>query len=325
MKKLFYEIRKKQIQYFFVRLLILFMILFVIDYLLGSLFRYLYFKQESGELYRITYCIEKTNEDILVVGSSRANHHYHPEVFEKRLDLSFYNTGVDGEHIFYQAAILKGVLKRYTPKIVLFDFVEGEFGIDPVSYDRLSSLLPYYKDHPEIRSIINLKSPYEKYKLLSKLYPYNSEIFQILLGDTKYKKEKHEDIKGYIARKEVWDEPVKIMNYPEKYPLDSNKIKIFESIIKDCAHAGAKLYIICSPYFFDAKNQEYCIRLGKQIAQKYNIEFFDFSSNTAFTKNSNLFADYSHLNDTGARLFSEMVIDSLFEKDKTFMNKLVRR
>jgi hypothetical protein len=325
MKELFYKFRKKPIQYFFVRLLILFMILFVLDYSLGSLFRYLYFKQESGELYRITYCIEKTNEDILVIGSSRANHHYHPDVFEKRLSLSFYNTGVDGEHIFYQAAILRGVLKRYAPKIVLLDFVQAEFDKDRASYDRLSSLLPYYYDHPEIRSILNLKSPYEKYKMLSKLYPYNSEIFQILLGETDYKKLKHEDIKGYIPRQELWDESIKTMVYRENYTLDSNKVKIFESMIKDCTSAGSKLYIVCSPYFFDAKNQEYSIRLGKEIAKKYNIDFFDFSDNPVFTKNANLFADFAHLNDNGAKLFSEMVIDSLVEKDKTFINKLVRR
>jgi hypothetical protein len=325
MKELFYKIRKKPVQYFFMRLLILLMMLFTIDYSLGSVFRYLYYKQESGELYRITYSIEKTNEDILVFGSSRANHHYHPDVFEKKLNLSFYNTGSDGEHIFYQCAILKGVLKRYAPKIIILDFVVAEFGKDRVSYDRMSCLLPYYHDHPEIRSILELKSPYEKYKLFSRLYPYNSEIFQILVGGTNYKKLKHEDIKGYIPKNEVWDEPIKTTVYPEKYSLDNNKIKVFESIIKDCISAGSKLYIVCSPYFFDAKNQEYSILLGKQIAEKYNIDFFDFSNNPAFTKNVNLFADFAHLNDSGAKIFSEMVIDSLIKKDKTFMNKLVRR
>jgi predicted peroxiredoxin len=325
LKESLHKIKKRPVQYFCLRLLILFMILFVIDYSLGSVLRYMYFKQESGELYRITYCVEKTNEDILVFGSSRANHHYHPEVFEKRLNLSFYNTGLDGEHILYQAAILKGVLKRYTPKIIIFDFVEAEFGKNPASYDRLSSLLPYYNDHPEIRAILKLKSPYEKYKLLSKAYPYNSEIFQIVLGNTGYKKAKHEDIKGYIPRTETWDVPIKPMVYPEQYPLDSNKIKIFESIIKDCISAGTKLYVICSPYFFDAKNQEYSIRLGKEIAKKYNIDFFDFSNNSAFTKNANLFADFAHLNDTGAKVFSEMLIDSLVKKDERFINKFVQR
>lgn len=325
MKALLYKIKKRPIQYFFMRLFILLIILFVIDYSLGSLFRYVYFKQESGELFRITYSIEKTKEDILVFGSSRANHHYHPEVFNKKLNLSFYNTGSDGEHIFYQAAVLKGVLKRYTPKIILLDFVAAEFEKDRPSYDRMSCLLPYYHDHPEMRSILELKSPYEKYKLFSKLYPYNSEIFQMLLGGTKYKKLKHEDINGYIPRKEVWDEPIKTMVYREKYTLDSNKIKVFDSMIKDCISAGSKLYIVCSPYFFDAKNQEYSIRLGKKIAEKYNIDFLDFSDNSVFTKNVNLFADFAHLNDIGARIFSEMVIDSLIEKNKTFMNKLVRR
>ena len=324
-KKSLHKIKKSPVQYFFLKLLILLLVVFVLDFSLGNVFRYYYIKQESGELYRITYAIEKTNEDILVLGSSRANHHYHPKVFENRLNLSFYNTGIDGEHIFYQDAILKGVLKRYAPKIILFDFVVAEFDQDPASYDRISSLLPYYHNHPEIRPIIKLKSPYEKYKLFSRLYPYNSEIFPIILGNTEYKKTKHEGVKGYIPRKEIWDEPIKTMIYPDKYLLDSNKINTFESMIKDCIKAKSKLYIVCSPYFFNAKNQEYSIRLGKQIAKKYNVDFFDFSDNPAFTSNANLFADFAHLNDSGAKLFSAMVIDSIIKKDEVFINKFVLR
>jgi hypothetical protein len=324
-KNLYHKIEKKPLQHFFLKLLFLFLILFVLDYSLGSIARYFYFKQQGGELYRITYSIEKTDEDILIFGSSRADHHYHPAVFEKRLNFSFYNTGCDGEHIFYQYAVLKGVLKRYTPKVVIFDFIAAEFDKDRKSYERISNLLPYYDGHPEIRSIIELRGPYEKYKLFSKLYPYNSEIFQIAVGDTKYKKSKHEDIKGYIARTEVWDEPIQTKVYPESYPLDSVKINIFESFIKDCIRSGTQLYIVCSPYFFNAPNQEYSILLGKQIAKKYNIDFFDFSNNPEFTSNSNLFADFAHLNDNGAKVFSEMVIDSIVKKDETNMIKLALR
>src|ERR1700741_1421898 len=134
------KIKKRPLQFFFLKICFLFLVLILIDFSVGSILRYFYFRQQSGELYRITYSLEKTNEDILVFGSSRAIHHYHPEVFEKSMHMSCYNTGRDGEHFFYQYAILKGVLKRYTPKIVIFDFIAAEFIKEHEGYDRLSAL-----------------------------------------------------------------------------------------------------------------------------------------------------------------------------------------
>ena len=139
-----YKIQKNPYQYFLLKSVVLFTIVFVLDYSFGNLLRYFYFKQESGLQYRTTYSIEKTTADILIFGSSRANHHYYPNVFENRMKQSCYNVGRDGNSVLYHSAVLKGVLKRYSPKIVILDIVYGEFRQNQDSYDRLSSLLPYY-------------------------------------------------------------------------------------------------------------------------------------------------------------------------------------
>jgi hypothetical protein len=74
---------------FIKKILILLVIIALFDLMIGFLLNYLYFRQKSGLFYRATYAIEKTNADVLVFGSSRANHHYVPEVFEKRFRMSF--------------------------------------------------------------------------------------------------------------------------------------------------------------------------------------------------------------------------------------------
>ena len=324
-KQYLYRVKKRPLQYFFLKLFTLVIIIFITDNILGSILRYYYFKQRNGESYRITYALEKTHEDILIFGSSRANHHYHPAIFENRLHLSCYNTGIDGEHIFYQYAILEGVFKRYTPKLLIFDFIATEFIKDRESYDRLAMLLPYYSSHAEIRSIIELKSPYEKYKLFSKIYPYNSLIFPIALGNTDYKKSKKEDINGYLPLTQVWDEPIQTRNYPENYTIDRNKVNVFESIIKECIRHGTKVYFICSPYYFKTENQDKSIQMGREIAKKYNIDFIDFSNDDHFRKNRSLFADFSHLNDFGARIFSTTVIDTLEKISHTKTARLTFR
>lgn len=103
-----HKIQKNPYQYFFLKLVVLFTIVFILDYSIGNVLRYFYFKQESGLQYRTTYSIEKTRADVLIFGSSRANHHYNPIVFENRLKQSYYNVGRDGNFIFYHSAVLKG-------------------------------------------------------------------------------------------------------------------------------------------------------------------------------------------------------------------------
>jgi hypothetical protein len=292
-------------------LLLLFIIVGVLDFGIGSLLRIYYFKQTSGLQYRTTYSIEKTTADLLIFGSSTANHSYHPTIFRNRINLSYYNVGRDGTPVFYHYAILKAILKRYTPKMIIYDFDVHEFSKNRESYDRLSSLLPYYKKHAEIRSIVDLKSPYEKYKLFSKIYPFNSSIFTIILGNTSFNSKRREDISGYVPLSNVWNEPIKDSKTFLDYELDSNKIKIYESFIKDCINLKIKLYIVCPPLFIKPDYVSSSIVLGEKIADGYNIQFFDFSKDSSILNNPKLFADISHLNDDGAKVFSNKVIDSI--------------
>ncbi|HYM93989.1 MAG TPA: hypothetical protein VET23_07610, partial [Chitinophagaceae bacterium] len=295
-----------------------FIIIFVLDFAAGSILKYLYFKQSSGILYRTTYTIDSTKADILIFGASTANHHYDAIEFEKRLDMSCYNTGRDGNYIFYHYAILKAILKRYTPKIAILDFNDKDFIKDQESYDRISSLLPYYNKHPEMRSIIQLKSPFEKYKLISKIYPYNSLLFTIGVGNTGFNKNRENinDMKGYIPLKEVWKEQLTTNSSPEKYKLDSVKINILESFISDCLKSNIKLYIFVSPRFIKYTYTDQSIEIAQKMAQKFNIPFYDFMNDPFFLNNRDLFFNPGHLNDNGAKIYSEMVIDKIIQSQQ---------
>lgn len=310
-----YKIKKNPIKYFLLKLAVLLAIIFVLDYSIGNMLCYFYFKQERGAQYLSTYSIDSTNADLLIFGSSRANHHYHPDVFEKRLNLSVFNAGRDGCFIFYHYAILKAVLKRYSPKIIILDFISGEFVKNQDSYDRISSLLPYYGTHPEMRSIIELKSPYEKLKLLSTIYPYNSSMLIIAGGNAMFTIKRRKDINGYIPITKIWNGPIQIYDSSIKYEIDNNKVKVYESFIQDCINSKVKLYIVCSPHYIKSNHTDYSIILGREIAKKNNINFFDYSKDYVFINNSNLFADIAHLNDTGAKAFSNMLIDSIIKKN----------
>ena len=120
-----YNIKKAHFL-FLLKILVFFFVFFILDFIIGSLLSYYYFKQDSGTLFNTTYAIEDTKADILIFGTSKANHSYNTETLTERLNLSAYNTGRDGSSIFYDYAILKAVLKRYSPKIIILD-VTWEF------------------------------------------------------------------------------------------------------------------------------------------------------------------------------------------------------
>jgi len=308
------KISKNAFLYFLLKLFIFFLIVFVLDFFIGSGLKYYYFKQNSGFLYRTTYAIEEASADVLIFGSSKANHQYYPAIFEDRLKLSYYNVGRDGSSIFYHYAILKAVLKRYSPKMIILD-ISREFEKKQDSYDRISMLLPYYEEHPEMRQIIGLKSPYEKIKLISKIYPYNSLLFSIVAGNSEFNTNRYKDINGYVPLSNIWKYPIQTYSFPVGYELDSVKMNVYESFIKDCIKAKIKLYIVSSPDYSKLEYIEKSNLAGKEIAQKYNVKFFDYSKDSLFLNNSQFFADVSHLNDSGAIAFSNLIINEILKAD----------
>jgi hypothetical protein len=242
--------------------------------------------------------------------------HYVPEIFEASLKMSFYSAGRENMGVFYQTAVLKSVLKRYTPKIIILDFT----GIEKkeIEYDRLSSLLPYYRTHEEIRSIIELKSPFEKIKLISKIYPFNSQILLTAIGNLEINKIKRADNNSYEADYEEWKAELDSIPNSIAYTIDSKIIAYFHEFITDAKKSGAKVFIIYSPIFLKYdKNQG--IDICNRICNSEDVLFWDFSKDTLFLQNKQLFKDVLHLNHKGAILFSNLVV----EKIKLNINKNV--
>lgn len=310
------KIKEKKLPHFLLKLLLFLSIIFFLDFSIGSILKYWYYKQDSGLLYRATYALDSTRAEVLIFGSSTANHHYAPGAFENRAHLSFYNTGRDGNTIFYNYSILQGALRRYSPKIVVLDLNRGEFKENPESYDRLSSLLPYYNNHPKIRSIIELKSPYEKYKLLSKIYPFNSMLFTIAVGTTDYNKSREyiNDKEGFVPLNRLWKREITTDTSHVKYALDPNKTKVFKSFITDCINSNVKLYIFVSPIFEKYTYKDPSIVVAQRIANEFKIPFYDFSGDTSFLNHIGMFADILHLNGKGAKIYSNKVADKIFQE-----------
>lgn len=306
--------KNKGVQRFCIKLLVFFITVKLIDIAIGYMLKKYYFKQQSGYDYLTTYSIEQTKADILILGSSRAVNILDPTIFERKLNLTCYNAGRYGEPIFYHYAILKTVLKRYQPKIIILTFDAGNFNLSTDAYDRLSALLPYYEAHPEIRSIVELKSPFEKFKMMSAIYPYNSLLLSIINGYTYYSKIKYATIKGHIPLIKTASGPLKNFNYTNEKVLDTIKINTYKSFINECVLAHIQLYIVCPPYHIDAVGTDLSITVAKDIALQQNITFLDYSKDSFYTGKPVIFADFRHLNYKGVEIISKDIIKKISEK-----------
>jgi len=284
-------------------------VVFILDFAIGRILRHFYFTESSGLHFRTTYAIDKAETDILIFGSSRANHHYVPEVFEDSLKMTFYNTGRDGNGIFFQTAVLRTVLKRYTPKVIIFDYL-GSFARIQEDYDRMSSLLPYYKTHQEIRKIVELRSPYERMKLVSEIYPFNSMILTIAMGNLQMNRQRKPDNKGYVAAYGEWRQEIFTPAPRPVYVVDSNKVIAFREFISRAKESGVKVFVVYSPLFLKFKRSQE-IEICREICTTEQVPFWNFSQDTSFLNHNTLFHDISHLNHKGATIFSSIIASKI--------------
>ena len=88
---------KNTFKHFISKIIKFIIILLVADFIFGFFAKQIYFNQKTGKNARITKSINIINDEILFFGSSHANTHYVPSVFEEKLKMSCYNTGVRGQ------------------------------------------------------------------------------------------------------------------------------------------------------------------------------------------------------------------------------------
>ncbi len=296
-----------------IKLAVFFALLIVLDQVLGAIVRKIYFKQNHGGVYRITYVLEKGTPEIMVLGSSRANHHYIATLIQDSMKTSCFNAGMDGHFISFANAEVNSMLKRYAPKIIILDMLDDEF--EQRAYkieDRVSSLLPYYKTHPEIREIVDLKSPFEKYKLLSSLYTFNTLLLPSITGALDLNnKQANEKTLGYLPNYEKWGGDMAMVDSRNE-KLDSNKIKGLKNIIAACNEKKVTLVIVVSPsYKKYTQNYNPTIALARKMADSSKVAFWNYLEDTTYLNHKELFMDIRHLNNDGATIYTEDIIRRL--------------
>ncbi|MBR6446477.1 MAG: hypothetical protein IKS94_08715 [Prevotella sp.] len=292
-------------------LLAIIVISFVVDRCVGFLFEKAYKNSKYGIFHRQEYCLHDSKDEILILGSSRAAHHYVPQIFTDSIGMSCYNCGSDGQCIYYQYGILSSYIERGDiPKVVLLEVMNTDavisngatFSLD-AAVDRLA---PNYGEYQEIDSLLLLKGWKERVKLFSKCYQYNSKAVQLI----KCNFIPWPESKGYEA---VFGElpdttTLKAAKTKRDEVIDKQKLIYVNKLIRACKNNNIKLFFIESPNYSISTSSG--IKTLKRIAVENSVPFFDYRNFPAFMHPA-YFKDEGHLNDKGAHFYSSVVAGDL--------------
>lgn len=248
------------------------------------------------------------NSDIVIMGSSRASHHYVSNLLSDSLKCSVYNAGTDGEGIIMNYGVLLEITQRYNPKIIIyeltpsFDWVLGD-------NERYLPRLRHAYNIDGIDSIFWRVNPNERIKMMSQSYRVNSLVTLLIYDNIVADKD---TLNGYVPLYNVYKptnkESESNFESLNNDSIDSLKAEYLAKMINLCKTKQINLIFAISPTlnyssdFFD---------YGEKLALENSIYLIDFRKMNTNFNNGELFQDNSHLNNTGAILYSQKVVGEI--------------
>lgn len=244
------------------------------------------------------------NYDIVILGSSRANNHFVPKLFEEK-GLKTFNYGMSGAHLFEASLLLKLMAERnYKVKTVI---LEADLGLcnEKESEMIAAKFLPYIH-HSE--TIQNHFSSQENFNELYYIPFYRYIDFDALIGFRE-------------MYNTATDKPMNILDNQGYHPLTSNKPgnmkndiralkpirnKYYEEIKQICKQNNYNLIAVMTPMCANVKGLDYFDKANKIYPEIHNLE--------NVVQGDQYFSSCGHLNDAGARVFTKVVLESFFEK-----------
>ena len=293
---------------------IVFIVIIITDILVGFGCRfYINNHRLSGEFGEIDYIVNKSDEDIIILGSSVALNGINPNIITDSLRASCYNGGANGQILPYYESLLECIVKRENkPSIIILGLRTNELAGEG-NGGRYSVFLPYYHTGMEnIDKRLEAKSREEKYFLSSNLYRYNPIWWRLFLYVFLPPEEKGKN--GFTGN------PLPMV-YPElkneiSSPITNERINSFLNMVQLCKKNDIKLIILFPPMYFHYSDKTETIDYIEKYCIKNGIPCYNDSQDSTFTSDNHLFYDNIHVNIEGCKKYTLIICKRLKQLDK---------
>ena len=281
----------------------------VLDFLGGLVCDKLYHDAKYSLFARQNYVLKESTNDIVIIGSSRASHHYIPSIFTDSLGMSCFNAGSDGMCVYYHYGVVSAILERgHKPKMVIYEVMPTDIQVSNGATFTLEAALnrfaPHYGEFACLDSLFQLQGKLYVMKLHSNLYRFNSLLIQLI--NCRFLQRAEED-NGYERLDGVITE-TDLVKSDYVANIEDLKLEYFYKLVNKMTDNGIKLYLVYSPLY--GKYHSKGIDKIKEIAKENGVMFIDFSTDSSMIK-PQYFRDTEHLNHEGATLFSKKVVEMI--------------
>lgn len=267
---------------------------------------------DLGGVGRDNYICDKVTDDLVIFGSSRAEHHYNTKMMTDSLGIPCYNCGEEGCGIILAYGRLLMLLERYHPKTIVYDLTpDFDFLKGKDNHQYLYRLKQHY-DRSDIDSIFWSIDSTEKYKMLSGMYRHNSSFLQNLIV---YFLRISTDVgvRGFIPINTEMD----IMktrgrdfiadDSKKGYVYDSLKLSYLNKFIEKSKDVN--LVFVISPMWY--KQDTLVFEPINKLCKDRKIQLINLSNNPKYLYQNKYFADGTHLNARGADEFTKDLMNEL--------------
>lgn len=292
---------------FLLKIVLLLLILVGIDFVVGLIFHSLEKNAKGGYTQRDNFICDELETDILILGSSRCVRHYNPQIITDSLEMTCYNSGQMGNGIILNFGRLKMVSERKKPKIVIYDLYPS---FDLLGGEDNHKYLTWLKSHYErdgIADIFDSIDQTEKFKMLSRMYRYNSRIVELLadylLSTSTARNNGFSPLRGELNRTKIGE----VERTQAAYAYDSLKLFYLEKMIdeaKDC-----RIVFVVSPIWYGMDTSIY--EPAKELCRQRGIEFIDFANDAKYVHHDEYFRNGTHMNARGADEFTRDLLKYL--------------
>ena len=287
---------------FVLKVVLFFVLVVAMDFFFGHVFSFMRTHAKGGTTANCEYIANACKEDIIILGSSRAKHHYIPQIIQDTLGLSCYNCGEEGSGIVLAYGRYRQIVERKTPKLIIYEVTpEYDYYLHDADSKYLSPLRPYYSQ-PCIRALVNdFGGELERLRMLSGMYRNNSKLLSYTLDLVKSPSQTngYSPLSGQLDTVRLCD--LKTVDKGELF--DEHKYRYLEELLKEAKLSKIPILMVVSPiYSFSQNKKDY--GPARYLCDKYNIPFIDLRNLSELSENPFFFQDVEHLNDNGARAYT---------------------
>ena len=288
---------------FIVQIILFFALVVGVDVLFGFTVDTLFSKAKGGEKAKLFHLGNRLDEDVVIMGSSRAYRHYNPQILEDSLSLTVYNAGCSSMGIICNYGFYKLFTQKHKPKLIIYEVYDLDFVKDDYSM-YLSNLRPFRRT-PELRDYIAQFEPTDRYKTMSSLYSYNTNWVYIIQENTLPSMSLYKGYQPYLG--EIKKDPVKA---EWKQELDSLKYELMKSFVFNCKKDGIAVLLAISPYYWGKCEW---LDWANTLSEECGVELLNYSEDKDFSFNKTLFVDPYHMNEKGSDLYSQRIANRIKE------------